>query len=280
MPISREFGPHGLVGLPGMLGRAVDQMQQGAAALDMTKKTIAQANALVGAFDQTWNVRQHELALIDAHHTELRIERRERIIRDLRLGSAHRRQERRLACVWQTDETGIRDQLQAQPDRALLAGLTGVGVARRSIGGTLEVRIAKTTIAALGDQHALPDRGEIGQQGLVVLVKDLRAGRYLEHDVGTARAGAIAAHAMATRLGLEVLLVAIVDQRVQAVDAQRNHVTATPSIAAVRTAEFNELLAPKRHTAVSARAGADVDLGLIEELHGARGQLWKSMSFK
>ena len=70
------------------------------------------------------------------------------------------------------------------------------------------------------------------------------------------------------RSRLEVLLVAIVDQRVEAVDRLDDHVAALAAVAAVRAAEFDEFLAPERDAAVPARAGRNVDLGFVEEFHG------------
>src|SRR5262249_5090985 len=125
-------------------------------------------------------------------------------------------------------------------------------------------------IAAFRDQRAVTDLGEIGEQSLVVLVKDLGAGRNLEHDVGAARPGTVAPHAVSAALGLEMLLVAVIDQRIESVDAERNDVAAASAIAAVRPAELDELLAPKRHAAVPAGAGADVDLRLVEKFHDPR----------
>src|SRR6202040_1003081 len=40
------------------------------------------------------------------------------------------------------------------------------------------------------------------------------------------------------------------------------------AIAAARSAELDILLAAKRHAAVAAVAGADIDLGLVKEFHG------------
>ena len=130
------------------------------------------------------------------------------------------------------------------------------------------MRVAEAAIAALRQHCALADRGEIGEQRLAVLLVDLRAGRHLEHDVGAVGAVAVLAHAVAAALGLEMLLVAVVDQRVEAVDRQRDHVAALAAVAAVRPAELDEFLAPERHAAVAAVAGADIDLGLVEEFHG------------
>ena len=109
---------------------------------------------------------------------------------------------------------------------------------------------------------------EIGEQRLLVLVEDLRADRHLQHDVVAAGAVAVLAHAVAAALGLEVLRVAVVDQGVEAVHRLDDDVAAAAAVAAVRAAELDELLAPERDAAVAAVAGADVDLGFVEELHG------------
>ena len=198
------------------------------------------------------------------------MQRGERIVRDLRPRRAHRREERRLAGIRQADDAGIGDQLQAQPDGALLARLAGIGVARRAVGRGLEMRVAEAAIAALRQHDAVADLVEVGEQRLAVLLVDLRADRHLQHDVVAVRAMAVLAHAAAAALGLEVLLVAVVDQGVEAVDRLRDHVAALAAVAAVRAAELDELLAPERHAAVPAVAGADIDLGLVEEFHGAR----------
>src|SRR5690606_25515022 len=75
-------------------------------------------------------------------------------------------------------------------------------------------------------------------------------------------------HAVDAALGLEVLLVAEVDQGIQPVHRLDQDVAAASAVAAVRPAELDELLAPERHAAVPARARLDIDLGLVEEFHG------------
>ena len=64
-----------------------------------------------------------------------------------------------------------------------------------------------------------------------------------------------------------MLLVAEVDQRVQPVDGLGHHIAATPAIAAVRTAVFDELFPPERDRSVAARARADLHASQIEKLH-------------
>ena len=81
------------------------------------------------------------------------------------------------------------------------------------------MQVAVAAVAALGDDDPLADLGHVGQQRLVVLGEDLGAARQAQHDVLARAAGALAAHAVMAGLGLEVLGVAVVDQRVEPVDA-------------------------------------------------------------
>src|SRR5258708_37136177 len=128
--------------------------------------------------------------------------------------------------------------------------------------------LAKTAIAALGKNGAIANLGEIGEQRFIVFVENLGAFRHLEDDVGSPRTGAVFAHAVAAGLRLEMLLVAIVDQGIEPIDALRDDIAAAAAIAAVGTAELDELLAPERDATRPAVAEADVHLGLLEELHG------------
>src|SRR5262249_6765668 len=117
-------------------------------------------------------------------------------------------------------------------------------------------------------QMGLANLLEVREQRLTIFFVNLRAGRDLHDDVGAIRAVAVLAHAAAAILGGEVLLVAVVDQRVESVHRGDDHVAAAPAVAAVRAAELDELLAPERDAAVPAVAGADIDLGFVEEFHG------------
>ena len=78
---------------------------------------------------------------------------------------------------------------------------------------------------------------------------------------------AVLAHSGAAVPGLEVLLIAIVDERVEPIDRLDHDIAALAAIAAVGTAELDEFLAPERHAAVAAVARANIDLGLVEKLH-------------
>src|SRR4051812_33707842 len=64
-----------------------------------------------------------------------------------------------------------------------------------------------------------------------------------------------------------MLLVAVVDQGVEPVDAVDDHVATTTAIAAIGAAEFDEFLAQETDRAGATIAGTDIDLGLVEKFH-------------
>src|SRR4029079_15331619 len=76
------------------------------------------------------------------------------------------------------------------------------------------------------------------------------------------------AHAIAAALRLEMLLIAVVDQCIEAGNGLDDDVTACAAIAAIGPTELDKLLAPERHAAVPACAGRDIDLGFVEKFHG------------
>src|SRR5215472_4307715 len=233
----------------------------------MREKAVAKTDAFMGAFDQSRDIGEHELAPIDVDHTELRMQRGEWIVGNLGLGCAHRGEKSGFAGVWKADNPGIGDELEPQPNRELDAGLAGIGVTRRAIGRAFEMGIAESAIAAARQHNALFDFGQVGQQRDVILVVDLRADRHFENDIGAVGAVPVLAHAGAAVGRGEMLLVAVIDQRIKPIDRFGDDIAALAAIAAVRTAEFDEFLAPERDATVAAVAGANVNLGLVEKLH-------------
>lgn len=58
--------------------------------LEQMRQTI---HTLRGALDQPWDVGQHQLTLVSLDRAQNRVERRERIVGDLRLGSGQGRKQ-------------------------------------------------------------------------------------------------------------------------------------------------------------------------------------------
>ena len=64
----------------------IDQVQQDGTALNMTKKPIAQPPSFVSTFNQPRDIGNHELHLVNSDDAKVRVQRRERVIRDFRPG--------------------------------------------------------------------------------------------------------------------------------------------------------------------------------------------------
>src|SRR5262249_7659025 len=114
-------------------------MQEYAAALDMPEEAVAQPGALMRALDEAGDIGEDEFAALVFDPPEVGMQRCEGIIGNLRLGGAARRKEGRFARIGQANDAGICNQLESQLDRQLLAGLAGIGMARRAVGRTLEM---------------------------------------------------------------------------------------------------------------------------------------------
>src|SRR5260370_32828949 len=134
------------------------------------------------------------------------------------------------------------------------------------------MRVAEPAIAAFGQHELFAEGGGGVDQGVAVLVEHLRSDRHLEHYRFAVGAVAVLAHAVGALLGLEVLLIAVVDQRVQSIDRFDDDVAAAAAIAAARSTELDILLAAERHAAVAAVAGADIDFCFIKKFHGSIGK--------
>ena len=89
-----------------------------------------------------------------------------------------------------------------------------------------------------------------------------------DRDVLAALAVHLLAHAVLAALGLELLLVAEVDQRVEVLVGLQPDVAAVAAVAAVGAAERDELLAAEADAAVAAVAGGDRDFCFVDEFHG------------
>src|ERR1043165_3982965 len=116
-------------------------------------------------------------------------------------------------------------------------------MAGRAIGRTLEMGVAETAIAALGKQGARAGPIEIGDQRCVVFFIDFGSHGHTKDGVRTIRPCHLLAHAMTAAFRGKVLLVAVVYEGIEVLDGFGPDIAATAAVAAIGSAELNELLA-------------------------------------
>ncbi len=99
----------------------IEHMHEQPRALDVREEVMPEPGAGARTLDQSGNVGDHELAVILVERAEHRLERRERVVGDLRRRPRQPRQQRGLAGVGKTDQPDVSEQLQLQRQPALLA---------------------------------------------------------------------------------------------------------------------------------------------------------------
>ena len=107
----------------------------------------------------------------------------------------------------------------------------------------------------------------IDNQGFAVFGKNLGADRDLDGDGISRTTGAVTAHAMHADFGLEMLLIAEINQGIEVFDRLKNDIAATPAVTTIGTAKLNIFFTPKAYRASTAAATAHINLGLVEKLH-------------
>src|SRR5690606_3552515 len=133
-----------------------DDEEEDGVALDVLEEADAEATPLARALDDAGDVRHHERAVVtEVDHPEVRLERRERVVRDLRLRGRERRDQRALPRVRETDESDVGEELELEGDVALFAGLAGLGVLRGLARSALEVDVPEAAAPALREHEAV-----------------------------------------------------------------------------------------------------------------------------
>ena len=137
----------------------------------------------VRAFDQPGNIRDDKRAKItEINHAQVRLERGERIVGNLRPRRRDLRDEGRFPGIGKTDQPHISEQLELELKLELFARTSFLMVARCSVCRSRKARIAKSATSTARRQPALSRVAQINQQVVCARIKNLRAQRNA-HDL-------------------------------------------------------------------------------------------------
>ena len=179
-------------------GRAVDDVDQHRAALDVAQELQAEALALAGAGDEAGDVGDGEALVAGLHDAEVGHERGERVVGDLGPRRRQHRHERGLARRREADERDVGERLELEHDVAGVAGLAEQGEAGRLAAGRGERLVAQPPAAAAGDDElGVGPTRSASTCAVAVLDDGARRGR-------AAPGAAVGAVALVTRAGLAV----------------------------------------------------------------------------
>ena len=269
MTIAGEFLANSAIRSGDVLEGAVNEVEDDRAALDVAEKTSADPGPAARSLDQPGKIGKNELlAVMHPNDPQLRLQGRERIVGNLGPSVRYFGEERRFPGVRQTNEAGIGDQFEAQPNPRLASRPARIGAAGGAIGRILVVGIAESAIAALQQYEPLAGTGQISEHLPFVLIKNLRSDRDPQLQILAAGSAALASGAWSAVLRAKMLPVSVVNKCVEVFRHDEDDVSALAAIAAVRTTELYVFLATKARRAAAAITALQIDLTLIEKLHG------------
>ena len=194
--------------------RALDVLQEA-----MPSPTPSCAPSIKPGKSATTNVRPLPGAAsgIGGNHAQMRLERGERIRRNLRTRRGDARNQRGFSRVRKTDQAHIRQQFQFEPQMALFAG-TCLLHARAAPGATAArnagLPLPRPPRPPRAAQKSLARLGKIEKLLAGIRVEDDGADGNLQDHVVARCAVAIRAFAVAPALGIEFAIVAVAQQGV------------------------------------------------------------------
>ena len=245
--------------------RNIHHMHQQARALHVAQETDAQPHAFARALHQTGNIRHDEIHAVLAANTQIRGQRSEVIVRNLRPGRRHDGENRALADIRIADKTDVRNALEFQFKLGHFALLPRLGEIRRLAGRRGEMRVAPAAAAAVKQHMALTGLVHVGHQTTVRDQPHRRAHRHLDDKLFGALAAAQGRRAVFAVIRRILALITEIHQRVHIRIGQQHDVAAVSAVAAVRAAVLHKLFAMERDRAIAAVSGLGGDFNLIDK---------------
>ena len=244
-------------------------MQQQARALQVPQEQVAQARPIGSTLDQPRQVGHHEALLRPhPHDTQVGVQGGERVVRNARARIRDGSDQCGFASIGHPQQAHIGQNLQLQLEVALFTWPTRCFLAGRTVDGTLEAQIAKTTIAPFGNGDDLARGEQFKQDFARFRIGDDGAHRHFEHDVLTCRTEHVRAHAMLSALGLVTAGITKIDQGVQVGVRHGENMPAPATVPPIGAPELLVLLMTERDAAVPAIPCSDIDIGFVNKLHG------------
>lgn len=267
-------------GITALGAAGIDDKKEDAAAHDVAEEVMAEADVLMRALNQSWDVRQGATTIFmevdDAHH---RLEGGEGIVGDLGLGRTEGGEQRGLTSIGKADETGIGDAAELEVEAALFAIGAWGELTRRLMGAGFKVDVAFASTAAFAQNEALMRLGQVGDVlkffddlpslGIFLFgdLGDHGAAGHLINDVLRAAARAGVAFAFFAVVGEELGIVKESTQAVRAGIDEQDDTAAMAAIASVWAAFGAEFTSVEMNGAVATFTGAGIDFDLIDK-HG------------
>ncbi len=239
-------------------------MQEQAGALHVLEEAVTQSLALVRAGNQAGDVGHHKgFFIVHGHHAQRGFERGKRVVGNARPGGAEPRNQGGFAGVRKPDQANVCQKLQFQAQVALFAGSAGIGPPRGLVGGRGKPGVAPAATSAFRHQeaHALGDK--IDQLVAVGVVINHGPHGNPDHQIFAVFPVTVGAFAVPGAPRAELFVEPEFQECVEMGGGFQIDAASVAAVTAAGAAARDVLLPAESHTAVSAAAGRDMDLGFV-----------------
>ena len=255
----------------GFIGGAVDDVDDGSTPFDVTQEVKSQSLALGGTGDESGHVGHGVRRLTGHDDAEVRHQGGERVVGDLGACPRDRRDEARLASRGEPDQADVGDDLEFEPDPALLALLAQQGETGSLAGRRRQGSVAQPAASPSSNGELCPSSREIGERLAGLDIGDDRAVGHHEYDVGTIGTILVVTTTGLTIGGLASGQPVIVDEGGELRIDAHDHRPTVAAVATIGPTQRFELLPLDRGAAVAAVAGDGKDRGAVDEGRNGHG---------
>ena len=232
----------------------------------MPQELVPESSTFAGTFDESRNVGDHELRfLTQTHHAKVGFQRGEGIVRDLRLGGRHRRDEGALAGVRIPNECDIGHQLELELEPSRRTVLALFGKLRRATLVGEEPCIAATALTAGNGHPSHAMRAQVGKYFATVEVAHDGALRHLYFQVFSASSVEILPHSRHTVFATTMRMITERHQGRHVVVGDQPYRTTVATVATVRTAVHHRTFAAETHATRATVATTHVQLRFVNK---------------
>ena len=232
----------------------------------MAQKIVSQSQPLGRALDQPRNIsRDKTFSVVNVDDSEHRSESCEMVIRNFRARRAYHGEQRRLADVWHTYKTDVREHFQLERKLKFFAFRAVFGKSRRLARRRCKVFVSPAAASAVREYERLAS-AHIFYQPPRFRVADDRPVGDGNNKIGGVCAVEFFRAAVAAVLRNEFFARAEIEQGVLALVNYENDVSAVAAVAARRTAVRYVFFAVKRNASIAAVARLNVYFDVIVKI--------------
>ena len=233
----------------------------------MTKKTKSQSPTLCSTFYNTGNISHYEtLSVTIRYNTQLWLHRCERIICYLRTRTRKSTQQGTLAGIRETDKTDICQKFQFKHHSHLLHRFSGLCIAGSLVRRRAEIPVAQSSPSTFQKNLFLSVLRDVANVFSSFCIVDHSTAGYVNIPILTVSPGTAAFTSGLTVCSEHMALITQVKQCPVVAITPQNDMTATPSVATVRTSVGHVLGTTHMHRAPAALSRAAENLDVIYKI--------------